>query len=223
MTDLRATPLTLTIALSMLLTALTAKTQTVPDSAATADNACAVDKPQDDPNPFDELRFTFALTANPIISDNETLTVGVSYHYAFSRWIAGGAEAGLFYHKYGIAPGDSLTVKRPYIAPSINLRIPLIIHPSRCFAIIPVIQAGVYLMPGYSIKVPVGDRLVSYRAHPASPYLRAGLGLAICDIMIHIGYSISTLDIDRRWDERQQRLHRGSHSHGIFIGIRIGL
>ena len=223
MTNLRAPPFTLTIALSMLLTALTAKTQTAPDSAATADNACAVDKPQDDPNPFDELRFTFALTANPIISDNETLTVGVSYHYAFGRWIAGGAEAGLFYHKYGIAPGDSLTVKRPYIAPSINLRIPMIIRLGEGFAIIPVIQAGVYLMPPYSIKVPIDDRLVSYRAHPASPYLRAGFGIALCDIMLHVGYSVSTLDIDRLWDERQQRLHRGSHSHGIFIGIRIGL
>lgn len=223
MTYLRTTSLTLTIAISMLLTALTAKAQTLPGSTATTENARTVDKTQDDPNPFDELRFTFALTANPIIRDGDTFTVGVSYHYAFSRWIAGGAEAGLFYHKYGIAPGDSLTVKRPYIAPSVNLRIPLIIRPGEGFAIIPVVQAGVYLMPGFSIKVPVGDRLVSYRAHPAAPYLRAGLGLAICDIMIHIGYSISTLDIDRRWDERQQRLHRGRHSHGIFIGIRIGL
>jgi len=207
--------------ISMLLTALAAQAQTQPDTIRTADIPYLIDNGREDPNPFDELRFTFALTANPVINDNDSFTVGLSYHYAFSRWIAGGAEAGIFYHKYGIAPGDSLTVKRPYIAPSINLRIPVIIHPSEGFAIIPVVQAGVYIMPRYTINVPVGDRLVSYRAHPASPYLRVGLGLALCDIMIHVGYSISTIDINRRWDEPQQRL-RGRPCHGIFLGIRAG-
>lgn len=221
MMELRATVPTLTMVISMLLTALTAQAQTKPDTIGTADIPYLIDNGREDPNPFDELRFTFALTANPVINDNDSFTVGLSYHYAFSRWIAGGAEAGIFYHKYGIAPGDSLTVKRPYIAPSINLRIPVIIHPSEGFAIIPVVQAGVYIMPRYTINVPVGDRLVSYRAHPASPYLRVGLGLALCDIMIHVGYSISTIDINRRWDEPQQRL-RGRPCHGIFLGIRAG-
>lgn len=221
MMELRATVPTLAMVISMLLTALAAQAQTQPDTIGTADIPYLIDNGREDPNPFDELRFTFALTANPVINDNDSFTVGLSYHYAFSRWIAGGAEAGIFYHKYGIAPGDSLTVKRPYIAPSINLRIPVIIHPSEGFAIIPVVQAGVYIMPRYTINVPVGDRLVSYRAHPASPYLRVGLGLALCDIMIHVGYSISTIDINRRWDEPQQRL-RGRPCHGIFLGIRAG-
>lgn len=221
MMELRATVPTLAMVISMLLTALAAQAQTEPDTIGTADIPYLIDNGREDPNPFDELRFTFALTANPVINDNDSFTVGLSYHYAFSRWIAGGAEAGIFYHKYGIAPGDSLTVKRPYIAPSINLRIPVINHPSEGFAIIPVVQAGVYIMPRYTINVPVGDRLVSYRAHPASPYLRVGLGLALCDIMIHVGYSISTIDINRRWDEPQQRL-RGRPCHGIFLGIRAG-
>lgn len=206
---------------TMLLVSIVAQAHHAPDTTVEEDRISTTDSSRDEQNPFYELRFTFALTANPIIRDGDTFTVGLSYHYAFSRWIAGGAEAGLFYHKYGIAPGDSLTVKRPYIAPSVNLRIPLIIRPGEGFAIIPVIQAGIYLMPAYSIKVPTGDRLVSYRAHPASPYLRAGVGLALCDIMIHVGYSVSTLDIDRRWSEPQQRF-RNRPCHGIFIGIRAG-
>lgn len=206
---------------TMLLVSIVAQAHHAPDTTVEEDRISTTDSSRDEQNPFDELRFTFALTANPIIRDGDTFTVGLSYHYAFSRWIAGGAEAGLFYHKYGIAPGDSLTVKRPYIAPSVNLRIPMIIRLSEGFAIIPVIQAGVYLMPPYSIKVPVGDRLVSYRAHPASPYLRVGVGVALCDIMLHVGYSVSTLDIDRRWSEPQQRF-RGRPCHGIFAGIRAG-
>ncbi len=188
-------------------------------------NMCDCNSIQNYTDIRDYLNFTIAFTANPVINDDfETFTVGLSYHYAFCKWIAGGAEAGYFEHKYAITKGDSLTVKRPYIAPSFNIRFPLaIISKRHSFAMIPTLQAGIIITPSYSIKVPTEERLMSYMAHPAAPYLRAGFQLAINGIpVLQIGYSLSNLDVNRHWDATQRRF-RSKPIHGFFFGLRLGI